>query len=159
MSVFEQTLRYEPLCEEHVSRLLAIEHEAYPDPWTPGMFRQEMINRTSHFFVAFTGGELVGYAGFWLLVDEIHITKVTVAAPFRGQGYGRELMEHLFAHGRRLNATSVRLEVRESNEPARRLYDSLGFEHVGLRAGYYARTGEAAVVMVRAITPGEGPPA
>jgi ribosomal-protein-alanine N-acetyltransferase len=120
------------------------------------MFRQEMTNRTSHFFVAFSGTELAGYAGFWLLVDEIHITKVTVAAPFRGQGFGRELMEHLFAHGRRLNATNVRLEVRESNLPARALYDSLGFESVGTRAGYYARTGEAAIVMVRPLEPDGG---
>ncbi len=157
MSVSESTLHFEPLTEQHIPQLLMAEEEAYPDPWTAGMFLQEIRNRTSHFYVAFAEGELVGYGGFWLLVDEIHITKVTVLARFRRQGFGREVMAHLFWLGRRLGAQSVRLEVRESNAAARRLYESLGFEHIGLRQGYYARARESAVVMVRELDPPDGP--
>lgn len=154
MSVSERTLRFESLDERHINRLLTIEDEAYPDPWTPGMFRQEMINRTSHFYVAYAESELVGYAGFWLLADEIHITKVTVVSLFRRRGYGREILKHLFAMGQQLGAQSVRLEVRESNKAARALYGSLGFQSVGIRRGYYARARESAVVMVKSLDEG-----
>ena len=151
MSVSERTVRFEPLDERHIARLLTIEEEAYPDPWTPGMFRQEMLNRTSHFYVAYVEEELVGYAGFWLLADEIHITKITVVSDCRRRGYGREILEHLCTTGVALGAYSVRLEVRESNEAARALYTSLGFQNVGIRRGYYARARESAVVMARAL--------
>lgn len=144
-------LHLEPLALHHIPELLAIEHEAYPDPWTQGMFQQEITNRTSQFFVAFVDDALAAYAGFWLVVDEVHITKFTVAAPFRGRGYGRLLMEHLIELGLQLGGTTVRLEVRESNTPARKLYEDLGFEVTGIRKDYYSRSREAAVVMVKEI--------
>jgi ribosomal-protein-alanine N-acetyltransferase len=151
MSISERTLRFEALHEHHIDQLLAIEEEAYPDPWTPGMFRQEMINRTSHFFVAYAEEELVGYAGFWLLADEIHITKITVLSKYRRRGHGREILQHLCAAGLGMGAQSVRLEVRESNEAAQALYNALGFQNVGIRRDYYARSRESAVVMARAL--------
>src|SRR5690606_27411578 len=94
--------------------------------------------------------------GFWLLLDEAHITKVTVAAPWRGQGLGHELMLHLLDTAQRRGATSARLEVREHNEAARHLYERLGFHAVGLRKGYYAKTNGTAVVMAKTLR-GHGP--
>lgn len=145
------SLRLEPLELHHIPQLLAIEHEAYPDPWTQGMFQQEITNRISHFFVAYVENVLAAYAGFWLVAGEIHITKFTVAEPFRGRGYGRLLMEYLVDMGLNRGGTIVRLEVRESNTPARRLYESLGFQVSGIRKDYYSRSREAAVVMVKEI--------
>lgn len=145
------SLRLEPLALHHVPQLLAIEQEAYPDPWTQGMFQQEITNRISHFFVAYIHESLAAYAGFWLVADEIHITKFTVAEPFRGRGYGRLLMEHLIEMGLQLGGTTVRLEVRESNTPARSLYENMGFQVTGIRKDYYSRSREAAVVMVKEI--------
>ena len=45
----------------------------------------------------------------------------------------------------------LRLEVRESNESARRLYETLGFEEVGVQRGYYTNTNETAVVMEKVL--------
>ncbi|HNR32266.1 MAG TPA: ribosomal protein S18-alanine N-acetyltransferase [Candidatus Hydrogenedentes bacterium] len=150
MSVSRETaLRFERLRIEHIGPLLDIDAEAYPDPWTFGMFQQEITNRSSHFFVAFAEDSVAGYGGFWLVADEAHITKVTVVAPLRGLGYGREIMAHLLEMGATLGATVARLEVRESNSRARTLYERLGFEATGVRHGYYARCPEAALVMTR----------
>jgi ribosomal-protein-alanine N-acetyltransferase len=145
--------RFERLAPVHISRIQVIENEAYPDPWTFNMFRQELENRTSYFCVLMISETIAGYGGFWHVVDEVHITKVTVAQPFRGMGYGRVLMNHLLDEGQRLEATYARLEVREANTVAQELYRSLGFQAVGLRKGYYAKTNESAVVMVKELQP------
>lgn len=145
-------MEYERLREEHLGAIMEIEMEAYPEPWTTGMFREEMRSKRSYFIVAFVEGELIGYSGFWLVVDEAHITSLTVAAKHRGAGYGREQLVHLFSLGEEKGVRAFTLEVRESNESARKLYESAGFHRVGLRKNYYATTGENAVVMLKEMT-------
>lgn len=142
-------LRYVRLQKEHLAAIFPLEHEAYPDPWTQGMFLQEIRNATSHFYLAFWGEQLVAYGGFWLILDEIHITKLTVAPAFRGHGLGRVLMGFLEQQGWQAGGRVVRLEVRASNTPARRLYAGLGYQEVGVRKNYYTASREDAIVMAR----------
>ena len=148
MSITRGTrLEYVDLAEEHLDAILKIEREAYPEPWTIGMFREEMRSARSYFYVAFVDVELIGYSGFWLVLDEAHITSLTVAADLRELGYGREQLMHLLAIGEDKGVQAFTLEVRESNLAARRLYESAGFQSVGLRKAYYSVTQEDAVVM------------
>jgi ribosomal-protein-alanine N-acetyltransferase len=145
-------LRFTPFSADRVDTVLAIDGECYPDPWTRGMFEQELRNETSCFVVGERDGQVAAYGGFWLLLDEAHITKVTVAPAFRGCGFGRALMLYLLSEAEQRGAESMRLEVRESNAVARALYETLGFRQEFLRKGYYAGTNEAAVVMVKSLT-------
>ena len=148
MSITRGTrLEYLDLAEEHLDAILKIEREAYPEPWTIGMFREEMRSARSYFYVAFVDVELIGYSGFWLVLDEAHITSLTVAADLRELGYGREQLIRLLAIGEDKGVQAFTLEVRESNLAARRLYESAGFQSVGLRKAYYSVTQEDAVVM------------
>jgi ribosomal-protein-alanine N-acetyltransferase len=150
MSTTEQSaLVYEALREELLGHILAIETEAYPEPWTAGMFRDEMRSNRSYFRVAYTKDRLIGYSGFWLVGDEAHITSVTVDKEYRGKGYGREQLMHLLEIAAARGARIATLEVRESNKAARSLYDSIGFRSVGLRRGYYSKTNEDAIVMLK----------
>ncbi len=151
-------LVYVPLAKEHLPLLLPVEHEAYPDPWTQGMFLQEIRNGASHFFLVFHDDTLVAYGGFWLLLDEIHITKLTVVAAHRRAGLGGALMGFLEANGQEVGGTTIRLEVRESNVAARTLYARAGFQEIGVRKKYYAATGENAVVMAKHLSPPEVQP-
>lgn len=137
------------LTENHLDRILVIENEAYPEPWTIGMFRQEIESDLSQFFVMFQREELIGYGGFWKVVDEAHITNVTVRKESRGQGFGRVLMEFLLDTARDFELRLATLEVRMSNLPARNLYLSLGFRPLGIRKEYYPKTGEDALVMLK----------
>ncbi len=140
------------LSERYLGAIMEIEKEAYPEPWTAGMFREEMRSKRSYFYVAFVEGELIGYSGFWLVLDEAHITSLTVAAEYRGAGYGRDQLMHLLSVGEEKRVRAFTLEVRQSNEPARKLYESAGFHTAGLRKGYYATTGEDAVVMLKEVS-------
>ncbi len=153
MSTTEQSLLvYEPLRESHLAGIMDIEVEAYPEPWTTGMFRDEMRSPRSYFRVAFSEGQLIGYCGFWLVADEAHITSVTVDHGFRGRGYGREQLTHLIVAAIAQGARIATLEVRESNTAARNLYESAGFRGVGLRRGYYSKTNEDAIVMLKELS-------
>ena len=148
-AISSDEIRFEILTKEHIPQLIAIEHEAYPDPWTQGMFHQELKNGPSHFYLAFRGDDLLAYGGFWLLLDEIHITKLTVVRPFRRRGLGSLVMDFLEEFGQSIGAKTSRLEVRESNEAARVLYASAGYTEIGIRKRYYAASGEDAVVMAK----------
>lgn len=150
MSISERAaVRFARLSHDHLDLIETVEHEAYPDPWTRGMFVQEIAKPAAYFCVAFVGAELVGYAGYWLLIDEVHVTKITVAGPWRGQGLGRVLLDHIMLDGRARGGTNVRLEVRKSNLVARALYARAGFDEIGVRKGYYTQTNEDAIVMIK----------
>lgn len=149
------SLQYMPLSTRWLPEVLAIEREAYADPWSENMFLQEIENGASHFLLAFLDEMLVGYAGFWMVLDEAHMTKVTIARNYRGLGLGVALLDAAINFAKDLGAVWVRLEVRESNEPARRLYAKFGFSEVRVRKGYYVRTNEDAIEMAKRL---ETPP-
>lgn len=154
MSVSESTaLRFESIAETHLDRILEIEVEAYPEPWTEGMFRDEIRNAYSHFFVVMLDDALVGYGGFWQVMDEAHITSVTVRDTYRGRGFGRRLIEYLLHEAEVAGARIATLEVRVSNVRARNLYLQYGFRPVGLRKNYYPKSNEDAIVMLKELKP------
>lgn len=92
-------------------------------------------------------GVVLGYALSWHVADEVHLLNVAVAPAARRKGIGRALMDDLLAHARATAAAKVLLEVRAANVAAIRLYESLGFAHLGVRRRYYA-DGEDAVEMM-----------
>lgn len=150
MSVSESTaLRFVPLQERHLNDILAIEVEAYPEPWTLRMFQDEIRSDRSYFYVAYLGDDMAAYGGFWLVLDEAHITSVAVRDIYRGRGFGRRLMQYLLDTAIEAGACRATLEVRISNLVARNLYVSMGFRPVGVRKGYYPKNNEDAIVMLK----------
>ncbi len=90
---------------------------------------------------------VMGYICFWVVADELHILNVAVHRAYRRRGVGRVLLLRAIREGRIRGLKKALLEVRSSNTDARRFYESLGFQAVGERPGYYGRNGEAAVLM------------
>lgn len=142
-------LRFVPIAEEHIDEIMQIEQEAYPEPWTPRMFQDEVRSERSYFYVGFLDEAIVAYGGFWLVLDEAHITSVAVRDTCRGRGYGRQLMDFLLGEAVDMGVRRATLEVRVSNLRARNLYISLGFRPVGIRKGYYPKNNEDAIVMLK----------
>ncbi|MCX5770270.1 MAG: ribosomal protein S18-alanine N-acetyltransferase [Candidatus Hydrogenedentes bacterium] len=142
-------LRFRKIEPRDLDDVLEIEQEAFPEPWTRGMFCQEISSAMSHFFVALVDDVLVGYVGFWQVADEAHITSVTVRKEYRGRGYGRALTNFIVQAAAREGLTRATLEVRVTNTVAQNLYKSLGFEKTGIRKSYYKKTNEDAIIMAR----------
>ena len=96
-----------------------------------------------------TGGQVIAYAFWHLVVDEVHVLKVAVAPAWRGQGIASRLLERCFTLSVEQGAKSAHLEVRPSNIAAIELYQKLGFELVGRRPKYYTDSKEDALLMMK----------
>ncbi|NLN93994.1 MAG: ribosomal protein S18-alanine N-acetyltransferase [Candidatus Hydrogenedens sp.] len=140
---------FQLLTEAYMDLVAEAEKEAYPEAWTTRELRMEMENPRAYFFLMFHDNELVGYAGFWDMVDEAHVTRVTILPSFRKRGFARPLMQRLFEEALEWGLDKIRLEVREHNYRAILLYLSLGFRPVAYRMGYYRRTDENALEMIK----------
>ncbi len=90
---------------------------------------------------------LVGFTGFWVMLDEAHIIAIAVREPYRKQGIGEGLLLSAIDMASKLQTRVVTLEVRESNYAARSLYLKYGFRVVGQRPRYYSDNQEDAVLM------------
>lgn len=130
-----------------VDGVLQVEVQSFPTPWSRQAFVDEMNHELSYYLVLVQAGQIIGYAGMWLIVDEAHITNVAVLPEYRGQKLGELLMSSMVEHAKNRGAASMTLEVRVSNDIAKGLYEKFGFKPNGLRKNYYADTKEDALVM------------
>ena len=134
--------------QEDVPQVTAIDREAFPTLWPPANYEREMKNGLAHYIVAGDEeGNIIGFAGLWLLVDEAHITNIAVWEKHRRQGIGERLLIAIIELAIELGANIITLEVRASNSKAQKLYAKYGFVRVGLRRGYYTDNREDAVLM------------
>lgn len=130
-----------------VDQVYAVEAASFPKPWKRNDFVREMTeNVCARYLVAETDGKVIGFAGAWIVLDEAHITNIAVLKEYRGRGVGRLLTERLLQYAADLGVVYATLEVRRSNETAKSLYLSLGFEYAGVRKRYYEDNGEDALI-------------
>jgi ribosomal-protein-alanine N-acetyltransferase len=149
-----------------VPQVAEIDRLSFPLPWNAASYRYELTeNKAAHFIVAAASGQefkrsrlawlfrqpcvrlIVGYAGYWLVVDEAHIGTIATHPHWRGQGVGELLLVSLLRDALDHGALEAKLEVRVGNHMAQRLYRKYGFEEVGRRKHYYRDNGEDALLM------------
>lgn len=140
-------IRFAPLAPVHIPAILEIEKASQGAPWSERAFLNELAHPHSIFRVGFLNRDIVAYGGIWTIVDEAHVTTVTVADHHRRKGYGRALMLELLAEAKQQSMTCSTLEVRASNTAAIRLYEELGYKTVATRKRYYPDNQEDALVM------------
>jgi [ribosomal protein S18]-alanine N-acetyltransferase len=158
----------EPMTLADLDEVMAIERVAFSAPWSMRAYRYEITENehsTMHvvrpaprsngwlgqlaYQLSLTKrGPVLGYAGFWLLVDDAHIATIAVHPRWRGRGLGELLLLSLFDRGAEQGARRATLEVRVSNQAALGLYHKYGFEIASRRRHYYADNNEDAYIMV-----------
>ncbi len=144
----EEEVRIVPMTKDHVDGVIEIEQLSFATPWSKEAFEMEAtMNKCAVYIAAVTGNRVVGYGGFWSIVDEAHITNIAVHPDYRGKGVGNALMRGLIEAARARGAAAMTLEVRDSNAAAQHLYLKYGFEVYGKRRGYYQDNGEDALIM------------
>jgi ribosomal-protein-alanine N-acetyltransferase len=158
---------------EHIPSVMEIEREAFPLPWPENAYRYEVTQNEMAFYYVLCPEEpaawpdksprhrlryltnppksptdvVLAYGGFWLMVDEAHISTLAVRRDLRQRGLGQLLLIALLEEAERIGAVLATLEVRVSNSAARALYTRYGFEQVGRRKAYYRDNGEDALIM------------
>lgn len=133
--------------EEDIADLVEIEEKSFHTPWTKGAFKKELKNKMAKYVVIQVGQKVVAYAGVWLIVDEGHITNVAVHPDYRGKKFGNVVMEGIIGKCQENNIKAMTLEVRVTNNVARKLYEKYGFKNSGIRPEYYQDTREDALIM------------
>ncbi len=171
----------EPMREDDLDAVMAIEYDSFTAPWSARAYAHELTrNSRAHYFVArpyprippvppvpvwrklvpfllptTSRVPLVGYGGFWILVDEAHISTIAVARERRRRGIGELLLAAMIDRAIELHARLVTLEVRASNHAAIALYRKYGFEVNGGRKRYYQDDREDALIMSTPLIQGE----
>jgi len=160
----------EPMRLQDITEVMEIEDVSFSSPWSARAYRHELMeNDLSHYFVVRqrrversesgllarirrslgvgTPPAILGYGGFWMMVDEAHISTIAVRPNLRHRGIGELLLVAMLDRAIELATEIATLEVRVSNITAQNLYRKYGFEQVGLRRKYYRDSGEDALIM------------
>lgn len=142
---------------EDIPGVLLVEQESFSQPWSAKAFQQELESPIAYYLVAEDKeGRILGYAGFWGILDQGDITNIAVGKDARRSGVGRLLLEKLI-HLALLRGTAVlNLEVRASNIGAIALYEGYGFRQVGRRKGFYQKPAEDAILYALEMKEGIG---
>ena len=150
--------RVERMRVADVDGIMAIEHEAFSEPWPASAYRHEIEkNELAHYFVVRARDRqdstpanrtILAYGGFWLMVDVAHISTIASRREWRGRGLGELLPAAMMEEARALGAERVTLEVRVSNAVAQNLYRKYGFRPVGIRPNYYDDREDAIVMLL-----------
>ena len=137
----------EPMNASHVPQIAQLEKRCFSDPWSEKSIASELENPLSVWLVAVDGGQLIGYVGSQTVLGETDMMNLAVAPEARRQGTGRALVLALVDALTEKGSHSLMLEVRVSNTPAQKLYESLGFSQVGRRPKYCANPREDALIL------------
>lgn len=137
-----------PMTAADLTAVYEIDRLSFPTPARPGLFEHEIRqNLLSHYQVLLVDNTLIGFAGYWLLADEVHISTIAVHPDWRGRRLGELLLLNLLFLAYEHPANIVTLEVRRSNGVAQQLYRRYQFELAGRRRRYYRDTDEDALIM------------
>ena len=136
-----------PLIKEDIPFVARLEAVCFSMPFTEKALNELFSNTSWHFFVATENDTVVGYISFYCILDETEIVNVCVMPELRGKGIGRALTKCAIDFNRDNNGSRVMLEVRKSNTPAIKLYESLGFIPVGVSKNHYKLPTEDAILM------------
>jgi [ribosomal protein S18]-alanine N-acetyltransferase len=129
-----------------------IEQVSFDDPWSDNALGGELLADDLRLpLVAVLGAgceeQFAGYLMAWKVVDQLHVLNIAVDPALRRGGIATALLAEAARRAQELGLREVTLEVRRGNDPAVEFYLRHGFIEVGVREGYYADSGEDALIM------------
>jgi len=133
--------------KQDIPKIVEIEKVSFSDPWDKQLFLDAIDSENKYLMVAEHGGEIEGYIVLEKVLDEGHITDLAVGGKYRKMGVASELVNDALALARGMDIKEIFLEVRGSNEAAKKLYSKFGFREIGKRKGYYPKANEDALVL------------
>lgn len=131
--------------KKNIKDIAKIEQVCFSTPWSEKSIEESLNNSCSRFYVAYVDGEPAGYMGVQIFSGEGYVTNVATMPDYRRKGIAKALINEVLKN----DMDFLTLEVRESNSPAIRLYESFGFETVGRRPRFYQNPTEDAILMTK----------
>lgn len=144
-----EDLRIRKAVMEDIEQVFHIEAQSFFTPYSKRIL-QECIESPRHLFYVLYRRDLDEILGYYIadmVLDELNLNNIAVKEVYRGMGLSKLLLKDCLDRGKECGMRIFELEVRTKNEAAIALYESFGFEKVGMRRGYYTDTHEDAYLM------------
>ena len=133
---------------DDIDDILAIEERCYGEHhWSYESFISELNNQISSYICAVVNNKCVGYMGIWKIIEEAHVTNLSVNPDFQNQKVAHRLLLSSIDECYKNKIKYITLEVRVNNKKAIHLYEKFGFKSLGLRKNYYQDNNEDALIM------------
>ncbi|MEG1140767.1 MAG: ribosomal protein S18-alanine N-acetyltransferase [Lachnospiraceae bacterium] len=142
-------IKIRPMEERDIKGVVEIETASFSQPWSAKGFSDSLSCKETIYVVAEEGDRIMGYCGIYTGSDQGEIPNVAVRKECRNGGIGRQMLVELLHLAKRRGIRSICLEVRISNQSAIHLYESLGFERVGIRKDFYEQPKEDGMIMIK----------
>lgn len=140
---------------EDIAEVAALEKQCFSMPWQEKQFRLAFEQKIFSVFGLRRQGVLVAYIAVYMTHYEIEVLNIASHPEYRRQGLAKRLLGLLLRIGEKMGIESAVLEVRRTNIPAIRLYESFGFTQCGVRRHYYTDTNEDALVYNKELGAGQ----
>ncbi|MCP4308325.1 MAG: ribosomal protein S18-alanine N-acetyltransferase [bacterium] len=141
------TVEFRTMTLADIPIAVELERATYPQPWSEGVFIDELGRDDRAYILAEVDGVMVGFGGLMFVEKDAHVTTIAVMSNARKRGLGTRLMLELIDAGLERGAQNLTLEVRATNDAAQRLYNRFGMVAVGVRKHYY-RDDDAVIMWV-----------
>ena len=128
----------------HLDDIVSIEKSAFNKPWTKNQFMNDIQSELDSENWVYVINELVaGYIFGWIIQGEFHLNNIAVHPEYLRRSIGKNLIQHIIARVILRNVKVILLEVSAENIPARKCYQSMGFNQMGIRKDYYSKGDDA----------------
>jgi len=142
-------------CTSDAAAVFYIEKECFSLPWSETQVEEEIKKENVIFLVAKGDDCILGYVSGQMILDEFYISNIAVTEKYRGFGIASALLEKLIIEIEKQPCAFATLEVRYSNDTARKLYEKFGFINLGTRKDFYSHPKEDACIYTLYISENE----
>ena len=139
-------MQLRPMKTADIDKIVALENECQLSSWGGTGYQAELLNPSAVLLTAIVHDEVVGFFSGRMLADEFEIYTIAVATKFRRQGLGAKILIAALEIAKMSGVKKAYLEVRASNEPAKKMYERYGFTLTGKRKEYYSAPLEDALL-------------
>lgn len=130
-------INYRQMKPQDTLGVFRVDQNCFEHNWTLESYENEVNNILSNYIVAEINGEIIGFGGFWLIIDEAHITNIGVLEKYRCCGIGQNILNEMISDASNKGCIGMTLEVRSNNQPAINFYIKNEFIKEGIRKNYY----------------------
>ena len=144
-----QSFQIREMTYDDIDDILQVEELCYGEHhWSRESFLTELNNEISSYrCILDINGKCVGYMGIWKIIDEAHVTNLSVHPDYQNKKIAHRLLLASIEECYKEKIKYITLEVRVSNKKAIHLYEKFGFKSLGLRKKYYQDNNEDALIM------------